>query len=130
MWALASWPGDALTEGGEAGGWKPHCRKWISAPCFVVVVGSPFYICFGLLLGDCARHGKDELRVLAGCGDDALICLFRDSCADRVRVRYVTEAPEGFDLLGWETGDLFHIDEGIEGFNAIGRGGVCCLCGF
>ena len=79
---------------------------------------------FGLLLGDCARHGKDELRVLAGCCDDAFICLFRDSCADRVRVRYVTEAPEGFDLLGWETSDLLHIDERIEGFNAVGRGGV------
>lgn len=79
---------------------------------------------FGLLLGDCARHGKDELRVLAGCCDDAFICLFRDSRADRVRVRYVTEAPEGFDLLGWETSDLFHIDERIEGFNAVGRGGV------
>ena len=81
-------------------------------------------ICFGLLLGDCARHGKDELRVLAGCCDDAFICLFRDSRADRVRVRYVTEAPEGFDLLGWETSDLLHIDERIEWFNAVGRGGV------
>lgn len=68
-------------------------------------------VCFGLLLGDCAWHGKDELRVLAGCGDDALVCLFRDSRADGVRVRHVTEAPEGFDLLGWETGNLFNIDE-------------------
>lgn len=69
------------------------------------------------LLDLVAGQRKDELRVLARCGGDTLVCFNRDNCADGAGVRHMTESPDSFDFLGRETEELLDVDEGVEGLD-------------
>lgn len=75
----------------------------------------------GLLL---SRKREYKLRVVAGSGDDALVCLEWDTGADRVGVVGVAKTPESFDLFGREVEDFLDVEVGTERLDATGLGGL------
>lgn len=75
-----------------------------------------------LLFNVVAGQRKNELRMLAGCGRNALVCFNRDNCTDGAGVRRMTESPDTFDFLRREVEELLHVDEGVQGLDTAGLG--------
>jgi len=63
----------------------------------------------GIFDGLLDRDWKNELRVVASGGSNALVCFEWDNGTDRGRTFRMTEAPEGLDLLRRKITELFNV---------------------
>lgn len=86
--------------------------RWMESPLQEVDFGSVLSLLAvgrGIFNGLLDRDWKNELRVVASGGSNALVCFKWDNGADRGRTFRMTEAPKGLDLLWRKITELFNV---------------------